>query len=216
MYEQNGAPVYGPESIMRAQGVYSASKLEAWEIVKRMPDPTAAVMPCIIAGPGRGGLFRPLARSILQRGIAPVPGRGDHPIHLVHVADVAGLIRAVVAARATGIWNAASPGPLSIREWVREIAQELEVRRVRHVRMPLAPIRLASRLVGYRLLAREQLLMLRHPHVLAIDESRTLRWEPNWDNASILRATIRALRADSPSPSRPSPRVADADANHCG
>lgn len=203
MYEQNGTGIYGPESRFSAQGVYSASKLAAWDIVCRMPEPTAAVVPCIIAGPGRGGLFTLFARSILRFGTVIVPGRGGHPIHVVHVEDVAGLICTVVAARATGVWNAASPRPLSIREWIGEIAAEFRVHRVRRVSLPLLTIALPSRLLGYRLLAREQLLMLRHPHVLEIEASRALGWEPRWDNARTLRATIRALHAGAPTPSRP-------------
>jgi hypothetical protein len=59
--------------------------------------------------------------------------------------------------------------------------------------------------------------MLRLPHVLAIDESRTLGWEPRWDSARTLRVTIRALRAGAPSSSRASAASmarADADEDH--
>jgi len=70
MYEQNGAPATRPTSPMRAQGVYSASKLAAFEHVKRLPNRWAAVLPCIIAGAGRGGLFRPFGARIARFGAA--------------------------------------------------------------------------------------------------------------------------------------------------
>jgi uncharacterized protein len=193
MYEQNGAASYAPESPMRAQGVYSASKLAAFEHVKRMPNRTAAVLPCIIAGPGRGGLFGPFARSIARFGVAAFPGSGAHPVHMVHVEDAASLLVRVVARSAAGIFNAASPGPLSIGQWVDAVAGELGVTRVRRVRLPLAPIRAVSAATGYRLLAAEQLLMLRYPHVLDVAQSLALGWQPRWDNTGILRETVRAL-----------------------
>lgn len=193
MYEQNGAASYAPESPMRAQGVYSASKLAAFERVKRLPNRWAAVLPCIVAGPGRGGLFLPFARSIARFGVAAFPGSGGHPVHMVHVEDAASLLVRVVEQRAAGIFNAASPGPLSIDQWVDVIAAELGVRGVRRFRVPLAPIRAISAATGYRLLAAEQLLMLRYPHVLDVAHSLALGWQPRWDNTGILRETVRAL-----------------------
>lgn len=193
MYEQNSAASYAPGSPMRAQGVYSASKLAAFEHVKRLPNRTAAVLPCIIAGPGRGGLFVPFSRSIARFGIAVFPGRGAHPVHMVHVEDAASLLVRVVAQGATGIFNAASPGPLSIEQWADAVGEELGVPHVRRIRLPLAPIQAASGATGYRLLAAEQLLMLRYPHVLDAASGLALGWRPRWDNREILRETVRAL-----------------------
>jgi nucleoside-diphosphate-sugar epimerase len=193
MYEQNGAASYAPASPMRAQGLYSASKLAAFEHVKRLPNRWAAVLPCIIAGPGRGGLFGPFARSIARFGAAVFPGRGAHPVHMVHVEDAASLVVQVLAQGVSGIFNAASPGPLSIEQWVDVIGEELGVRRARRIRLPLAPIRAVSAATGYRLLAAEQLLMLRYPHVLDLASSLALGWQPRWDNRGILRETVRAL-----------------------
>jgi len=124
MYEQNGRRATRREP-MRAQGVYSASKLAAFEHVKRLPNRWAAMLPCIIAGPGRGGLFVPFARSIARFGTAVYPGEGGHPVHTVHVEDAASLLVRVVERRATGIFNAASPSPLSIDQWVDVIAADL-------------------------------------------------------------------------------------------
>lgn len=193
MYEQSGAASYSPGSPMRAQGVYSASKIAAFKHVRRLPNLTSAVLPCIIAGPGRGGLFRPFARSIARMGVAVIPGKGKHPVHMVHVEDAASLAVRVIERRAAGIFNAASPGPLSIDRWVDVIAGELGVPRVRRIRLPLAPIRALSAMTGYRLLAAEQLLMLRYPHVLDVAKGLALGWEPRWDNTAILRDTVRAL-----------------------
>jgi nucleoside-diphosphate-sugar epimerase len=195
MYQQCGMVRYGPASRMQAQGVYSTSKLAAYELVRAMPNPTATLVPCIIAGSGRGGLFRPFAESIIKFGGVAIPGGGDHPVHLVHVQDAARLIAGIVDRRATGIFNAAGPQPLSIRQWVDEMAGELGVARVWKIRLPLAPIHFLCRMLGYRFLAGEQLLMLKHAHVLDTESSLALGWQPQWDNASIIRETVKALRA---------------------
>jgi nucleoside-diphosphate-sugar epimerase len=192
MYEQVGASLYRPSSHMRSQGVYSSSKLTAYELVRAMPNPTATLLPCIIAGPGRGGLFRPFADSIVKFGAVAIPGGGEYPVHLIHVEDAARLIVRIIDRQATGVFNAAGPKPQSIREWVDEMALELHVRHVRKIRLPLAPIHFLCRLLGYHFLAREQLL-LKYPHVLDTETSLALGWQPLWDNASIIRQTVKAL-----------------------
>jgi NADH dehydrogenase len=151
------------------------------------------MVPTIIAGPGRGGLFRPFARSIARAGAVVFPGDGSRPTHLVHVEDAAGLLVSIVSRKATGIFNAASPEPLSIGQWADAIGEELGVRRVRRIRVPLAPVEWLARASGYRLLAAEQLLLLRHGQVLDVKDSLALGWKPRWSNAQIVRATARAL-----------------------
>jgi nucleoside-diphosphate-sugar epimerase len=195
MYRQCGAASYSPESPMQGQGVYSESKLAAQNSVAALFKDWATVIPCIIGGPGREGLFRGFVRSIRRGGFVAFPGRGNVPTHMVHVDDVAALVERVIRIRATGFFNAGAPLPLSISQWVSEIASELGVRGVRMLRLPLDPIRLLSALSGYRLLAREQLLMLAQPHVLDISRSLKLGWAPTRTNAQIIRETARHLAA---------------------
>jgi len=178
---------------MRAQGVYSESKIAAWGKVRTIPNRTALMVPCIIAGPGRGGLFRPFARSISRFGAVAFPGEGSRPTHMVHVEDAAALLARIVVRKAAGIFNAAGPEPLSICQWADVIAEELGVRRVRRLRLPLAPVEGLSAASGYRLLAAEQLLLLRYGQVLDARESLELGWRPRWSNAQIVRATARSL-----------------------
>ena len=193
MYRVAGDAVCSPSTPMRAQGVYSRSKIAAWEAVRSLPNRTALMVPCIIAGPGRGGLFRPFARSISRFGAVAFPGQGSRPTHMVHVEDAASLLVRIVARKAAGIFNAASPEPLSISRWADAIGEELGARRVRRVRLPLAPVEWLSRASGYRLLAAEQLLLLRYGQVLDVRESLELGWRPRWSNAQIVRATARSL-----------------------
>jgi len=196
MYEAGDAACT-TRSPMRGQGAYSASKIAAWEKARAIPNPVALMVPCIIAGPGRGGLFGPFARSIARFGAVVFPGEGARPTHMVHVEDAAGLLVRIVLQKATGIFNAAGPEPLSISQWADAIGEELGVRRVRRVRVPLAPVEWMSRATGYRLLAAEQLLLLRRGQVLDVKESLALGWKPRWNNAQIVRETARALIEES-------------------
>src|SRR5262245_1386347 len=190
-----GEAISSTKTPMLGQGAYSASKVAAWEKARALPNPSALMVPCIIAGPGRGGLFGPFARSIARVGAVVFPGEGSRPTHMVHVEDAAALLARIVARKATGIFNAASPEPLSIGQWADAIGEELGVARVRRIRLPLAPVEWLSAASGYRLLAAEQLLLLRHGQVLDAKESLALGWQPRWNNAQIVRETARALLA---------------------
>jgi len=196
MYQVTGGTCY-VRTPMRAQGVYSASKIAAWEQVRALPKPPALMVPGIIAGPGRGGLFRPFARSIARFGAVIFPGRGTLPVHMVHVEDAAALLVRIVTRKAAGIFNAGGPEPLSIGQWVDAIADELDALRVRRVRLPLAPVEWLSAASGYRLLAAEQLLLLRYGQVLDVSESLAIDWKPRWNNTQIVRETARALLAST-------------------
>jgi nucleoside-diphosphate-sugar epimerase len=192
MYKQTGAAIYDIDSPMGGEGVYSRSKMEAQAFVNELPG-AATVIPCIIGGEGREGLFRGFIWLMKKFGFVIYPGAGTHPVHMVHVRDVAGLIVLIAQARASGWFNAAAPEPLSIVEWVEEIADELNFGRVKKISLPLGTLTLLSALLGYRLLAREQLLMLRLPHVLSIDSSVRLGWKPEFSNARIARDIARHI-----------------------
>ena len=193
MYEQDGSASYQTTSAMAGQGVYSASKLEALQHVQSLKNANATVIPCIIGGVGREGLFRSFVSAMKNQGLVLFPGTGTHPTSMVHVKDVASLIACVIESTAVGLFNAAAPSPLSILEWVREIEDELGLNSVKRVSLPLAPIHMLSAATGFRLLAREQLLMLAHAHVLKIDESLAIGWRPQFDNARIVRDIARYI-----------------------
>ncbi|HTD05642.1 NAD(P)-dependent oxidoreductase [Undibacterium sp.] len=193
MYLQNGAEEYSPASPMRGQGVYSISKLNAQKFVDALDNPTATVIPCIIGGIGREGLFRGFVRHMQRFGMVVYPGAGSHKVHMVHVEDVAGLIVCIVNAGATGKFNAAAPNPLSIEQWVDEMQDELSLPKIRRLHVPLAPIQFLSRVLGYRLLAREQLLMLGLKHTLSTKEATDIGWTARHDNKTIVRDIARHI-----------------------
>ena len=186
MYQQTGQDLYGVNSHMAGEGIYSKSKLEAQAYIDAIPC-SATVVPCSIGGEGREGLFRGFVTMMKRYGCVVFPGQGEHKIHMVHVSDVAGLILRIALLRASGFFNAAAPEPLSIRQWIEQIKDELRIKRVVPLSIPFLPVKCLSWLSCYRILAREQLLMLELPHVLSVEESLALGWKPKFTNARIAR-----------------------------
>jgi nucleoside-diphosphate-sugar epimerase len=197
MYDQTRLPVYTTTSPMRGQGVYSRSKLAAFRLVQGMDNPTATMIPSIIGGQGREGLFRGFVQSMTKRGIAVVPGTGDHPTNMVHVEDAAGLLALIVREQATGLYNAAAPDPLTINQWIDVIEETLGLGKVRRLRFPYPILQAGAVATRYRIIAREQLLMLGQAHVLSIEESLQLGWMPQYDNRGVVAAIARYISGSS-------------------
>ena len=191
-YAQNGEPC-GARTPREAQGPYSASKLLAESYVTTHTAGSATVVPCIIAGDGRGGLFVPFVTSMRRLRLALIPGSGRNKVNLVHVEDVSTLIAAVVERRASGTFNAAGSDAVSLLDWVDEIERELQLPPVRRLTIPFRLVRNVSACLAYRPLAQEQVKMLNHDHVLSLAEGRSLGWAPRWTNREIVRDTARAL-----------------------
>jgi nucleoside-diphosphate-sugar epimerase len=198
MYHQNGSNIYTSKSTMRGEGVYSCSKIDAQAFINKLSN-VATVIPCIIGGEGRGGLFTNFIRMIQKYCMVFFPGAGKHQISMVHVDDVASLVLVLSKKSVPGFYNAAAPEPLSISEWIDEIALELEIKSslIRKVSLPLLPIKLLATISGYRLLASEQLLMLKMPHVLSIQDSIELGWTPSFNNAQIVRDIARHISLEN-------------------
>lgn len=192
MYRQTGQNIYYTDSEMLADGIYSKSKLEAQKYINNINN-QATVIPCIIGGQGREGLFKNFVGLIKKYSLVVYPGKGEHKIHMVHVKDVASLIFKIIETKSKGFFNAAAPEPLSIKEWVDNMQEEMNIKKVRHFKIPLLPIGLLSKLLFYRLLAREQLLMLKFSHVLDISKSLEIGWKPQFNNAQIAKDITKNL-----------------------
>jgi len=187
MYDQTGLDLYTVGSPLKGVGVYSKSKLESVKIAETIDAPFGVMVPCIIGGDGREGLFRPFVTTIAKFGFVVRPGSGAFPTHMVHVEDAAKLIVLMVEQRATGYYNAAGPDPMSINQWIDTIQSELGKRKVRVIAVPYWSISIISKFSRYRLIAKEQALMLGQSHVLGVDESNRIGWKPEHSNERIVR-----------------------------
>ncbi len=148
-------------------------------------DRSATVIPCIIGGRERGGLFISFIKYMKRFGIALVPGKGTNLVSMVHVQDVANLVMLVYKTKSTGYFNAAADNPLSINEWIFRISKILKKRYI-IMHLPLLPIHLFSYLFDYLLIAREQLIMLKIDHILSTDSSKNIGWTPVFSNEQII------------------------------
>lgn len=186
MYVQDGAEHFEGSSKFSGEGVYSKSKFQAQQFIDLIEN-SATVIPCIIGGRGREGLFKGFVSLIKRFQCVIFPGNGLHAVHMVHVSDVSSLILKIVQTTSTGFFNAASLNPLSIRQWVNEISQALQIKKVRIYSLPLSPFVFISKIFGFRLLAKEQLLMLKLSHVLSLNKSLSIGWIPRYSNADVAR-----------------------------
>lgn len=193
MYKQTGDHAYTTSSAMLGEGVYSKSKLASIKYVNEMPNKTANIIPCIIGGEGREGLFIGFVKMLQKYRVVVFPGKGNHKIHMVHVSDVANLIKIVIEKQAIGNFNAAAPEPLSIQEWITEITGELSISKYMVIKLPLYLISTISYITRHRVIAREQLIMLEKEHVLCINDSLALGWTPQFNNAQIVRDISRHI-----------------------
>jgi nucleoside-diphosphate-sugar epimerase len=177
----------------QGNGVYSKSKCDAQRYIDEIPN-SATVIPCIIGGAGREGLFKAFVKMIESLPLVIVPGDGTKPIHMVHVEDVAELILLICRKNSFGLFNAASTNPLSINQWIKVIALKLEKPIPKYLHIPVSLLRAISTTTGYRILAREQLLMLERQHVLSIDKSMRLGWVPKYTNSEIAEQIAGHIR----------------------
>lgn len=178
-------------------GVYSESKIEAWTVLKKMNNKTSMVVPCIIAGPGRGGLFLSLINTMSKYRIAIFPGSGKTLVQMVHVDDVARLLVKVIEQGSEGIFNAGGKNALTIDQWITEISLLIHKKSTLFkISIPLLPLIVFARMSAWRIIAREQVEMLKTNHSLDISNSQNLGWTPKFDNAEIIRSTAQKILND--------------------
>jgi nucleoside-diphosphate-sugar epimerase len=192
-YHQDGSKIYKPSSIMSSQGIYSWSKLEAQKIIDKANLKSATIIPCIIGGPGREGLFKGFVNSLSKWRVGIIPGMGNFNISIVHVNDVVSLITLIVKKQKIGYFNAASNDYYSIIDWVKFIQSTLKIKSIKYFKIPFFALQIASKISFFRVLAKEQLIMLSMPHVLDIESSRNIGWNPKKNTKDIIKDISLAL-----------------------
>jgi nucleoside-diphosphate-sugar epimerase len=192
MYEQDGSIMYGVDSKLTGQGLYSASKLAQQQVLIKFSCIKSTVIPCIIGGPGRRGLFVGFVNNIDRFGYAVLPGPCINKTSIVHVKDVCSLIIKILTKRASGFYNVAPIDSLSVTEWAQLTGNQLG-KNVRIFRLPLSLVKYLAYLTCYRALAREQVLMLIYPHVLDVQSSLALGWQPEYNTAEVVNELVSSI-----------------------
>ena len=189
MYKQNLIGEYDTEDCFDANGVYSDSKCQAYAESQKLKCPSALIIPSIIAGKGRQGFFSFIAKMISRFGIVIMPGNCSHTTSVVHVDDVCSLVIKVLSRQAQGIFNADSGENSSISEWVDLISKKLNTK-VLKIKIPIKIFKFLGFISCYRFIAKEQLMILGHPHRLNLRRSTALGWKPSKGIQKILNDTI--------------------------
>jgi nucleoside-diphosphate-sugar epimerase len=192
MYFHDGRGVYATDAPLGGQGVYSDAKVQCQKIIDASSIKSSTVVPCIIGGSGREGLFIDFYNSISRFGSVFIPGPGIYKTSMVHVSDVASLISILVEKKPLGKFNAAAIDPLTINDWANIVGNCLN-KNVKVFNLPLAPIRIISKILAYRVLAKEQLTMLGEMHVLDVTRSLNIGWIPKFNNKTLLVDLIEGI-----------------------
>lgn len=189
MYQKNYHGLYDHKSKFGLNGIYSNSKIEAFQEFKKFQCASAFIIPSIIAGSGRKGFFQSIAIMIKKYRIVIMPGACKHLTSIVHVDDVSALIHAIITKKASGIFNAASSESYSINDWVNLIAKKFNVRVIK-IKIPLIIFKWIGFLTFYRILAKEQLMILEHSQQLGLQSTQGLGWKPLKNINSIIDDTF--------------------------
>jgi len=177
MYKENIEGFYNEECDFANNGIYSESKIATFNEYQKLGCDSAFIIPSIIGGYGRKGFFESLSQMIKLYNIVIMPGSCRNITSIVHVDDVCALTCTLLEKKSTGIFNVASDDALSINAWVDLITKKLETK-VFKIRIPLFIFKILGCLSGYRLLAKEQLVMLGHCHNLCLKKTKKLGWVP--------------------------------------
>lgn len=194
LYEQNSNGFYDVNSPYANQGVYSSSKIQCQKLVDKYNN-TSTIIPCIIGGRGRGGLFQGFVKTISKYNVAIIPGKGKLQISVVHVKDLISLINLVLEKRVFGKFNAACHDALSIDDWVNIISSKINgpVKTVKKIKLPLMLAKIISLFSFRRILAKEQILMLTFPHVIDITTSKSIGWNPIYSSEDVISDITSSL-----------------------
>lgn len=173
VYEQKHTDLYTTNADKKPVGIYSKTKLIALNLFQDQMNAKkqANLYPCIILGEGREGLFRSFIGLINKYKIVVFPGACVQKTAVVHVQDVATTITELMLKEKIGDYNISSIDNFSIKEWVARIEFKLQKRAKYKIKIPLWLLKIGAFLTAYRILAKEQMLMLEYPHILDIERN---------------------------------------------
>jgi len=127
---------------------YQRTKLEAELWIREFADennlPYSVIRPGPIFGPGDMRLLK-LYRMI-NKGYLLMIGKGKGIYHLIHVDDISNIIllAGITPAARSEVMIAANDDPITIENMAKIVAEKLNVKKLRTIRLPLFPFYLAS------------------------------------------------------------------------
>lgn len=144
-----------------ARSRYHVSKRNADRMLASLPLRWVIVQPSLVFG--TGGASATLFSRLAALPVVPLPGRGEQRVQPIHVDDLVAVLAGVLEGAACDGQriDAVGPRPLTLREWLGVIRQQLEMGSARFVAVPMPLVRFAARVAPPRaLLDAESLAML--------------------------------------------------------
>jgi uncharacterized protein YbjT (DUF2867 family) len=133
-----------------AASAYFRSKAAADARLVTLPLDWVIMQPSLVFGPG--GASATLLSGLATLPVIPLPGRGEQRVQPIHVDDLVGALVRLVESRD---WShsriaAVGPEPLALRELLTRLRAQLGLPRAPVVAIPMAAMRVAARIGGWR------------------------------------------------------------------
>lgn len=176
-----------------ANGVYSDSKIKMFKEFQKFIGVKSFIIPSVIAGESRGGLFEAANKLLRKFNLLVIPQK-EFMTSIIHVDDLVCLIKTIILQKdlSSGIFNASSVNNTSMREWIEEIAKQQGLSPYRLV-IPNFIFSIISLISLRRILSKEQALLLNKNHVIDINTSLNLGWNPEKDLSDIISDVIKGI-----------------------
>lgn len=123
---------------------YARSKFRLEQLLDTSRD--LALRPGLILAIEGHGRFRTMGEAMRKTGFMPLFGGGHQPFHTVHVDDVCEALARALDRELTGVLTVAEPEPLTMRQFLEQMAERLDVR-CRFLPLPFGPALLAIRMI---------------------------------------------------------------------
>lgn len=189
MYGSSDTPIKPLPENFNINGIYSHSKILAFEEFASYLGPVTHLIPGVIAGKSRGGLFLKLNKIIrfLKIGII---GTNEFKISIIHIGDFVNLIIKILEQDLPpkGILNASSQ-PSSVNDWVKEMAMQQDIDPL-VIKLPNSFFSLVSIISARRLITKEQAKLLTSNNILDTNKTHSIGWDANFNLKDIIRDVI--------------------------
>jgi nucleoside-diphosphate-sugar epimerase len=103
-----------------ARSAYGKAKLQVERLVLAVNG--NVLRPGLVYGPGQGGMFGSLRKTVANAKFVPLIGDGSTPQYLLHAETLAQAVRLALSGALDGVMTLADPAPIAFRDLLRVLA----------------------------------------------------------------------------------------------
>ncbi len=169
-------------------GEYGKSKLAAEKVCEEHSKKLkiATLRPCVVVGPGRGGLFSLMFNWIVQNKKIPWVGSGKNQMQMIDVSDL--VMACLSVAGKEGIFNVGSDNVPALREQIEWLVEQS------HFRSGVVPLPARSAKLAIGFFSKLDLIPIDTEQFEFLDSDRILDtrklkkegWLPKFDNKTMM------------------------------